>query len=68
MRINGEKVTMVELKDDFDIKGLRQMKLLSQVEVAKACGVSLQAYQRWENHLTKSIPEVRFNILKEMLD
>lgn len=67
MVIDGKKVRMVDLEHAGDIVALRKEKKLSQSQVAKYCGVSLQAYQRWEHSITKEIPEERFNKLKHVL-
>lgn len=50
-----------------DIKEMRKNAGLTQAVVAKYCGVSLQAYYRWEDGLTKSISEERFEKLKDIL-
>lgn len=67
MIINGEKVRMVDLAYAGNIRELRKNKKLSQADIAKYCEVSIQAYQRWENGLTREIPEERFNKLKHVL-
>lgn len=68
MIINGEKARMVDLAYIGNIREKRKEKGLTQQQVAMYCGVSLQAYQRWENGLTREIPEVRFNKLKHVLN
>lgn len=58
----------VDLKElGIDIKETRIKRDLSQVSVAKYCGVSSQAYQRWENGLTKFVKKQHFEKLKEIL-
>lgn len=58
----------VDLKElGIDIKETRINRNLSQVTVARYCGVSIQAYQRWENGLTKFVKKQHFEKLKEIL-
>lgn len=45
---------MIELDK---LKELRLEKGLTQMKIAKMCGVSLNAYIRWENGCTKPIDE-----------
>ena len=40
-----------------NLKELRHMKKLSQIEAAKACGVSLMTFQMWEREAAKPNPE-----------
>lgn len=51
-----------------DILNLRMKANLTQENVAKHCGVSLQAYQRWEHGVGKYIDESKFDKLKEILN
>lgn len=55
------------LDDIGNIKEMREKNGLTQVDVALHCGVSLQAYYRWEAGITKSISEERFQKLKDIL-
>lgn len=48
------------------LKELRLQKGLSQVKVAKACGVSINAYIKWEQGVGKPIPE-NYAKLEEIL-
>lgn len=68
MKINGETCKMVDLENIGNIKELRKAKKLSQENVARYCGVSLQAYQRWEREITRKIPEQRYHRLVEILN
>ncbi len=52
----------------YNIRDKRESKGLSQISVAKDCGVSLAAYQRWENGATKFIKEWNYKKLKKILD
>lgn len=59
---------MVDVSEIGNIKEIREDLGLTQCKVAKYCGVSLQAYYRWENGLTKMIKEENFNRLCEILN
>lgn len=66
--INGSKVQMADIRAAGNIRQKRKDLGLTQAQVAMYCGVSLQAYQRWENNLTKEIPEERMNKLNHVLN
>lgn len=59
---------MRSINEIGDIKEIREAKGLTQCKVAKHCGVSLQAYYRWENGITKLIKEDNFTKLCEILE
>lgn len=59
---------MVDVSEIGNIKEIREDLGLTQCKVAKYCGVSLQAYYRWENGLTKMIKEENFNRLCKILN
>lgn len=59
---------MVNVSDIGDIKEIRERMGLSQCKVAKHCGVSIQAFYRWEQGLTKQISKERYDKLCEILD
>lgn len=52
----------------FNVKERRESKGLSQAYVALHCNVSLAAYQRWENGLTKYIKKDNYAKLAEILN
>lgn len=58
---------MFNVSDLGDIREIREKAGLSQCKVAKHCGVSIQAYYRWENGFTKQIKEDRYEKLCEIL-
>ncbi len=58
---------MVDISELGDIKEIRENLRLTQCKVAKYCGVSIQAYYRWENGLTKLIKAENFSKLCEIL-
>lgn len=61
------KSVLISLIDSgFDIKNKRLSLQLSQEQVAKYCGVSLQAYQRWERGITKYLRQENYEKLKEI--
>lgn len=62
------KCNMVDISEIGNIKEIREDLGLTQCKVAKYCGVSLQAYYRWENGITKLIKEENFNRLCEILN
>ena len=49
-----------------NLKELRKLKNLTQIDVAKYCGVSLMAYQLWERGAMKPREE-NMNKLRELL-
>lgn len=55
------------LKDLGNIKELRTNAGLTQEKVAKHCGISLQAYHRWESGITKFAKQDNFYKLCEIL-
>lgn len=59
---------MVDVSKLGDIRKIRDKMGLSQCAVAKHCGVSIQAYYRWENGLTKQIKEENYEKLCEILN
>lgn len=59
---------MVNVSDLGNIKEIREKMGLSQCKVAKHCGVSIQAYYRWEQGLTKQIKEENYEKLCEILN
>lgn len=59
---------MRSVNDIGDIREIRENLGLTQCKVAKYCGVSLQAYYRWENGLTKLIKEENYEKLCEILN
>lgn len=61
------KQNIRNLSEMGDILTLRKEANLTQEKVAKHCGVSVQAYQRWEHGVGKYIDEFKFNKLKEIL-
>lgn len=61
-----KKITR-DLNEIGDIKSLRKNAKLTQEKVAKHCGVSVVAYQRWEHGIGKWIEESKFDKLKEIL-
>lgn len=61
-------LNMVDISGLGNIKELRESMGLTQCKVAKHCGVSLQAYYRWENGITKLIKADNFNRLCEILE
>lgn len=63
-----EKFNMVDLSNIGDIREKREKIGLSQCKVAKHCGVSIQAYYRWENGLTKQIKDENYKKLCEILN
>lgn len=52
----------------FNILDNRLKRGLSQTTVAKHCGVSCVAFQRWENGSSKFIKKEHYDKLKEILD
>lgn len=64
---NKKKKVTRDLNEIGDIKDLRKDAKLTQEKVAKHCGVSVVAYQRWEHGIGKYIEEEKFNKLKEIL-
>lgn len=60
--------SMRSVNDIGDIREIRENLGLTQCKVAKYCGVSLQAYYRWENGLTKLIKEENYEKLCEILN
>lgn len=40
-----------------NLRELREKKGLTQMEISKMCGVTLNAYVRWEHGCTKPAPE-----------
>lgn len=58
---------MVDVSELGNIREIRESMGLTQCKVAKHCGVSLQAYYRWENGITKLIKEENFEKLCEIL-
>lgn len=52
----------------FNIKERRIERGLSQVSVARDCGVSCTAIQRWENGTAKFIKNEHSNKLREILN
>lgn len=52
----------------FNIKESRERKGYSQTYVALYCNVSLAAYQRWENGVTKYIKKENYAKLAEILN
>lgn len=67
IRLKKKNNVNKNLSEVGDIKNLRKKANLTQESVAKHCGVSLQAYQRWEHGVGKYIEESKFNKLKEIL-
>lgn len=60
-----------KLEDASQIENMLEKRKeagLSQVAVAKYCGVSLQAYVRWENGTTKGIKKKHYDKLREILN
>lgn len=62
------RANMVDVSEIGNIKEIREKMGLTQCKVAKHCGVSLQAYYRWENGITKLIKEENFEKLCEILN
>lgn len=60
-------VNMVDVSRIGNIRNIRESMGLTQGKVAKHCGVSLQAYYRWENGITKLIKAENFIRLCEIL-
>lgn len=68
MKDNTVIVNRVSLDSLGDIKAKRKEKKISQVKIAKYCGVSLQAYQLWEGGLTKKVSKDNFDKLSYALE
>lgn len=64
IRHNEQKISEI----GFDIKENRLKRGLSQPVVAKYCGVSCTALQRWENGSSKVMKREHYEKLKEILD
>lgn len=47
---------MITKKYDTKISRARKMKGLTQSQVAKYCGVSVNAFQNWERELSEPVP------------
>ena len=60
-------VAMVDVSGIGNIREIRESMGLTQCKVAKHCGVSLQAYYRWENGITKLIKAENYSKLCEIL-
>lgn len=60
-------LNMVDVTEIGNIKEIRESLGLTQCKVAKHCGVSLQAYYRWENGITKLIKPENYEKLCEIL-
>lgn len=65
--VKKKKKIVRDLTEIGNIKDLRKDAKLTQEKVAKHCGVSVVAYQRWEHGIGKYIEEEKFNKLKEIL-
>lgn len=59
---------MINIKElGFNIKEQRIEKQLTQADVARHCGVSVNAYQRWEDGTAKQIRDENYRKLEELL-
>ena len=51
----------------MDLKKIRLEKKMTQIQVAKACGVSLVSYRNWEDGVTKPNDENMKNLEKVLM-